>query len=141
MFLTSPNDNTRTGVPVRYSFSQWYAFWLYLGIGEDRVYNISPISCKAEPLEGKFDVSEISCSFVDTDASLWRLFGRGTYHLASDFSATVHIGGTMDYRAYGPYDAEEGSMLRTVRTSGNGSSYVMHTGRSTEFLEGIVSLR
>ncbi len=132
MYTTSSTQNVRSGVPVSYGFtingteieSPYGGFYIPL----DRLYSVSPTSCKAEPLEGKFSVSELSCSFVDIDARLWNAFGRGTSNLDVPFSATVYIGGSMGYTTYNPGNMPRITKLGTYVAE----TYTLHSGNVYE---------
>ncbi len=118
------NENSRAGVPIAYQFA-------YAGIsvdwGSTRIMGMSDVSVRAEPLDGKFSVSELRTTFADTDGSLWGSLGHGTSCLGSSWSATVLIGGTM---SEAPFGAGETRLAR-LNTQASGT-YVIHKGRVTD---------
>lgn len=118
------NENTRAGVPIAYQFAYGgnSVDW-----GSTRLMSMGDVSVRAEPLDGKFSVSELKTTFADTDGSLWGSFGHGTTCLGSSWSATVYIGGTMEFSSYGAGETR----LTRLNTQGAGT-YVIHKGRITD---------
>lgn len=117
------NENTRAGAPIAYTFS-------YGGAEKSwgsKLMDMSDVSVKAEPLDGKFSVSELRVTLSDTDGSIWGSLGNGTTCLGSSWSATVFIGGTMSEQAYGL----NGTRLYRANTGASGT-YVVHSGRITD---------
>lgn len=127
MYLTSGTDNTRSGVPIKYRFSLAGTTFEDYGF-TDTLYSMSDVSCTSEPIDGKFNVSELSVTFIDIGGSLWNEMGRGTANLNASFSATALIGGTMDYVAYQPSD-----MLRIQNIDDTFvQNYSIHSGNVFE---------
>lgn len=120
--------NTRAGVPLAYKFTLNGTTFTTKG-WDDRLLSLSPVTCKAEPLDGQFSVGELSCDFADTDGSIWGAFGKGTTGLGFSFSATALVGGSMAYAGFGPKDANNNTQLRLQRTGTvYGQTYPIHQG-------------
>jgi len=133
MFNTSATLNTRSGVPIKYRFSLNGNMLEDIGYA-DTLYSMSDISCKSEPVDGKFSVSELTVTFIDVNGSLWAEMGKGTSNLNANFAATAFLGGTVDYSAYQPTDSNGSVMLRMQPVSGtsSGQAYPLHTGNIYE---------
>ncbi len=118
------NQGSRGGVPIACNFT-------YGGVavnwGTNKLLDMGNVSCRAEPLDGKFSVSELSVSFSDTDGSIWGSLGHGTSGLGSSWSATVSVGGNMSEQTYGPTATR---LARANLTDAN--VYTVHTGRISE---------
>lgn len=115
------NEGSRTGVPIVYTFNFGASNVTW---GSSKLVSMGAVTMQSEPLDGMFAVSEQQTSFSDTDGAIWGSLGHGTGCLGSSWSATVFIGGTSDYKNYGP-----GELALTGSNTGNSGTYVIHSGR------------
>lgn len=118
------NEGSRGGVPLAFNFMVAGGT---LNWGTNNLLGMGDVTCRAEPLNGQFSVSELRTSFSDTNGSIWGSLGHGTGALGSSWQATVYVGGNMQEAVYGP------SATRLERLNAGGAgTYVIHTGRIVE---------
>jgi len=113
--------DTRAGVPVAYSFEVGgsHVTW-----GSNRLTGMTGGDLRTAPFDTVFEASDLDVSFSDTNGEIWGSLGHGTTNLGSSFSATVYIGGTMEFETFGP-----GEKRLAKSNSGNSATFLIHSGK------------
>lgn len=117
--------NSAWGAPVtvELSFDGTVTPW-----GTANLYSMSPLSNRSESIDGGYEISELGLELIDTNGSVWNTLGNGTTCMNKVFSATVYVGGRLDYASYGPNSASRLQLLDLV----NSATYTVHQGRVTD---------
>jgi hypothetical protein len=118
------DQSSRAGVPIAYNFSYGGAA---VDWGTKYLLEMGDSSCRSEPIDGKFAVSELRTTFSDTNGSIWGSLGHGTTCFGSTWEATCYVGGSMGITNYGP-----GGTRLSRSNLGSSGTFLVFSGRITD---------
>lgn len=118
------DQTSRNGVPIAYNFTYGNAAVTW---GTQFLMEMGDVSCRSEPIEGKFSVSELRTVFSDINGSIWGSLGHGTTCFGSVWEATCYVGGSLNTENYGP----NGTRIRRSNTANSGT-FLAFSGRITD---------
>lgn len=109
-----------SGLPISY-------FFTYDGTSVpwalDRLDSVSPLTNSAEPVDGSYEISDLSITFDDVDGQIWGALGYGTSCLNKEVTFAAKVGGLFaldEPYAYGsgqPFNLHTGRITRVTRKS------------------------
>jgi hypothetical protein len=117
--------DSANGVPisVQLAFNGVAVNW-----GGDNLYSMSPLSNRAESVDGSYELTDLDVELIDTNGSIWGSLGNGTSAFYKPFSATVYVGGRLEWETYGPVGKQRVAHLDNV----GAATYTVHTGQIVE---------
>ncbi len=96
--------------------------------GTANLYSMAPLSNRGQTVDGSYEISDLDIELIDTNGSIWGTLGNGTSAFFKAVSATVYLGGSLDYSTFGP---QPHGKLQLLNLGGAGT-FVVHTGRVVE---------